>query len=107
MLGLATKAKRLGGYISNLLIAIKLDIKFTTFYSEMHEHVHKILKRTKQNKKRITNSEHSIKMQYGLVLALFPSINRSTHEAKHLVSPQIASADFCFITVTKKCFMTL
>lgn len=105
---LATQAKGLQGYISNhVLIAIKLAVKFTTFYSEMHGHVHKILKRSKQNKIRITNFEHSIKMQYFLALALFPLINRSIHEAKHLIIPQIASADFCFITVTKKCFMTL
>lgn len=77
-----------------------LDIQFTTFYSEMHGHDHKILKITN---KKITTLKHSIKIQYFLALALFQSIY-----LKQRVSfiSQIASADFSFITVTK-CFMTL
>lgn len=74
-------------------------MQFTTFYSEMHGHDHKILKRTK---KWITYLEHSKKnaIRFSLQLCLHHTECQYMKQSISFI-PQTASADLCFITVTK------
>ena len=76
-----------------------LDVEFTTFYSEIHGHNHKILKRTKK-KKRIPSLEHSIKMHHCFNSSYVSS--KSVHEAKHVFHSPNCKCRFLFYHSNEK-----